>query len=62
MFPAGVTDLFSVFILPGGLDGWAVGQADGAANILRWSGAWPTGAWSVFHLARLVERIFAVSF
>ena len=40
--------LFSVFMLPGGLDGWAVGQnAAGNAIILRWSGAWPTGAWSV---------------
>jgi len=39
-------DLYSVFILPGGLDGWAVGS--GTANILRWSGTWPTGAWSVF--------------
>ena len=47
-----VTDnskIFSVFMLPGGMDGWAVGStyAVGAAIILRWSGAWPTGAWSV---------------
>jgi photosystem II stability/assembly factor-like uncharacterized protein len=40
-------DLFSVFILPGGLDGWAVGNSTAPANILRWSGAWPTGTWSV---------------
>jgi hypothetical protein len=43
-------DLFSVFILPGGMDGWAVGSGStttGTANILRWSGTWPTGAWSV---------------
>jgi len=43
--PATTIDLFSIFILPGGLDGWAVGR--GTANILRWSGTWPTGAWSV---------------
>ena len=48
--PVGVTiDLFSVFILPGGLDGWAVGNStSGTANILRWSGTYPTGVWSVF--------------
>jgi hypothetical protein len=48
VLPVGLTDsLFSVFMLPGGLDGWAVGQdAAGNAIILRWSGAWPTGAWS----------------
>ena len=45
--PLGITDLFSVFIMPSGLDGWAVGRG-ASANILRWSGAWPTGAWSVF--------------
>jgi len=46
---AATIDLFSVFILPGGLDGWAVGNSTGGvANILRWSGAWPTGTWSVF--------------
>jgi len=46
--PVGVTDsIFSVFLLPGGLDGWAVGRnVAGAAIILRWSGAWPTGVWS----------------
>jgi photosystem II stability/assembly factor-like uncharacterized protein len=36
--------LFSVYMLPGGMDGWAVGN--GTNNILRWSGMWPTGAWS----------------
>lgn len=48
--PAGlVINLYSVFILPGGLDGWAVGNSTGGtANILRWSGTWPTGAWTVF--------------
>ena len=39
--------LFSVFMLPGGLDGWAVGRTlAGIPIILRWSGAWPTGVWS----------------
>jgi len=43
-------DLYSVFMLPGGLDGWAVGYDNNVARaaILRWSGTWPTGAWSVF--------------
>ena len=43
-------NLYSVFMLPGGMDGWAVGSdsGTGAAKILRWSGIWPTGAWSVF--------------
>jgi len=45
--PAGTASLFSVFLLPGGLDGWAVGRNPaGNAIILRWSGTWPTGAWS----------------
>jgi hypothetical protein len=39
--------LFSVFMLPGGLAGWAVGRTNaGIPIILRWSGTWPTGAWS----------------
>lgn len=48
VLPLGATDsLFSVFLLPGGLDGWAVGRnVAGTAVILRWSGTWPTGAWS----------------
>jgi hypothetical protein len=43
-------DLYSVFMLPGGMDGWAVGYdvSLSIAVILRWSGTWPTGAWSVF--------------
>lgn len=46
-----VTDnsrILSVFMLPGSIDGWAVGRtsAGGAAIILRWSGTWPTGVWS----------------
>jgi hypothetical protein len=45
--PIGITDLFSVFILPGGSDGWAVGRG-ATTNILRWAGAWPSGAWSLF--------------
>lgn len=41
--------IFSVFMVSGGLDGWAVGRTyAGGPLILRWSGAWPTGAWSVF--------------
>ena len=47
VLPSGIDSIFSVFLLPGGLDGWAVGRnAAGNAVILRWSGAWPTGAWS----------------
>jgi len=39
--------LFSVFMLPGGMDGWAVGRTNaGIPTLLRWSGTWPTGAWS----------------
>jgi hypothetical protein len=39
--------LFSVFMLPGGMDGWAVGRTNaGIPILLRWSGTWPTGAWS----------------
>jgi len=41
----GVTNLLSVFILPGGTDGWAVGDG-GTTDNIRWSGTWPTGAWS----------------
>jgi len=43
--PSGI-NLYSVFMLPSGMDGWAVGR--GTPNILRWSGTWPTGAWSLF--------------
>ena len=53
----GVDDLFSVFMLPGGTDGWAVGDAGGAAPLvdnIRWSGAWPTGAWSPGLVANLL--------
>jgi len=48
--PANTLDrIYSIFILPGGMDGWAVGRDyTGASNILRWSGTWPTGAWSTF--------------
>ncbi len=43
----GVAHLFSVFMLPGGNDGWAVGiAAGGGTNNIRWSGIWPGGAWS----------------
>jgi hypothetical protein len=41
----GVTNLFSVHMLPGGSDGWAVGDG-GTTDNIRWSGNWPTGAWS----------------
>ena len=61
--PAGITDLFSVFILPGGLDGWAVGRGS-TANILRWSGLWPTGAWSAFSTpssSRDLRGVFLIS-
>jgi len=45
----GVADLFSVFMLPGGTDGWAVGDEAAvppSTDNIRWSGTWPTGAWS----------------
>ncbi len=43
----GVKDLFSVFMLPGGTDGWAVGDGiGGGTDNIRWSGIWPGGAWS----------------
>lgn len=42
--PANTGDLYSVFMLPGGADGWAVGN--GTVDNIRWSGSWPTGAWS----------------
>ena len=42
-----VQDLFGVFMMPGGTDGWLVGSAlAGGTNVLRWSGMWPTGALS----------------
>ena len=41
-----VLDLFGVFMMPGGTDGWLVGSAAGGTNVLRWSGMWPTGALS----------------
>jgi hypothetical protein len=42
-----VQDLFGVFMMPGGTDGWLVGSAAAAGtNVLRWSGMWPTGALS----------------
>lgn len=47
--PTGVGPLLSVFMLPGGTDGWAVGDDDGGVapvDNIRWSGAFPTGAWS----------------
>ena len=63
--PVGITDLFSVFILPGGMDGWAVGRVTGAGtNILRWSGMWPTGAWSAFSTplnTRDLRGVFLIS-
>ena len=47
-----VQDLYDIFFLPGGTDGWAVGTSDplGATptNVLRWSGMWPTGAFSAY--------------
>ena len=48
-----VQDLYDIFLLPGGTDGWAVGTSDtgsGATqtNVLRWSGIWPTGAFSAY--------------
>jgi len=46
-----VNDLFGVFMLPGGTDGWVVGtpsSAGGATNVLRWSGTWPTGSFSAY--------------
>ena len=47
--PVATIDIYSVFILPGGMDGWAVGSDSALTNnILRWSGTWPTGAWSAF--------------
>ena len=35
-------------MLPGGTDGWAVGDATGAtvSDNIRWSGTFPSGAWS----------------
>ena len=55
-------DILSVFILPGGLDGWAVGQgtAGAPANILRWSGIWPTGAWSVYTTSAPTKELRSV--
>lgn len=41
----GVSNLFSVFMLPSGTDGWAVGDG-GAVDNIRWSGTWPGGAWT----------------
>ena len=45
-----VQDLYDIFILPSGTDGWAVGTSDPLGvtptNVLRWSGTWPTGAFS----------------
>jgi hypothetical protein len=52
-------DIFSVFFLPGGLDGWAVGKG-GSANILRWSGIWPTGAWSVYTTTAPTKQLRSV--
>lgn len=50
LVPAGVGPLYSVFMLPGGADGWAVGDEDGGGapdvDVIRWSGTFPTGAWS----------------
>jgi len=50
-------DLYSVFMLPGGLDGWAVGAISGTAAVLRWSGTWPTGAWSKFTITSAPSQI-----
>jgi len=45
-----VRDLLGVFMLPGGTDGWVVGTANTdvgtPTNVLRWSGIYPTGAYS----------------
>ena len=43
--PAGLADLFGLFMLPGGSDGWAVGEG-ATVDTIRWSGSFPTGAWS----------------
>ncbi len=50
----GVGDLFGIYMLPGGTDGWAVGDEGvaGADNI-RWSGTWPTGSWAIGPVAIL---------
>ena len=44
--PPATQDLFGVFMMPGGTDGWLVGSFAGGTNVLRWSGMWPTGALS----------------
>ena len=45
--PAGLGDLFGLFMLPSGTDGWAVGdEGAGTVDNIRWSGTFPTGAWS----------------
>lgn len=66
--PATVTgvQLFSVFMLPGGMDGWAVGALAGPTPIiLRWSGTWPTGAWSAVSIpsppAQTLRSVFLSS-
>jgi hypothetical protein len=44
---AAIGPLYGVFLLPGGTDGWAVGdQGAGAVDNIRWSGVFPTGAWT----------------
>lgn len=48
--PAGTGNLFGLYMLPGGTDGWAVGDEDGGGppdvDNIRWSGTFPSGAWS----------------
>ena len=50
--PAGLGDLFGLYMLPGGMDGWAVGDcktdpcAVGEVDNIRWSGTFPSGSWS----------------
>jgi len=57
----GVTNLLSVFMLPGGTDGWAVGDG-GTTDNIRWSGTWPTGAWSAGSTANLLPGSAANQF
>lgn len=58
--PAGVGPLFSVFMLPGGADGWAVGQGIGGTPVdnIRWSGTFPVGAWTPGPTADLLPGAF----
>jgi len=77
--PIGLGDLFGLYMLPGGADGWAVGDcpaggattgcdpATGEVDNIRWSGTFPSGAWSpgptprLLGAGALVETLRAVS-